>query len=118
MAGSSAGNISRHATPVPDINDQCKALMIHLRANPLASGPIPVIPVGTPIAFFGPIHAAHMAGMMTVRVVSTALPTPQTTTSTTVEACWTYYNQGVQHGTSLPSLIPGNATQTQQAPHP
>jgi len=90
--------------------------MIHLRANPLAPGPTPVILVGTPIAFFGPIHAAHMSGMMTARGIPTALQIPQTTTSTTVEACWTYYNQGVQHSITLPSLLPGNATQTQQTP--
>jgi len=116
MAGSSAGNISRHATPVPDINDQWMALMIHLRANPLAPSTTPVIPVGTPITFFGPIHAAHISGMMTARGIPIALQIPQTTTSTTAEACWTYYNQGVQHGITLPSLLPGNATQTQQAP--
>jgi len=119
MAASSlGGNISRHATLVPDVNDQWKALMIHLRANPLIPGPTPVIPISTPIAFFGPIHAAHVIGMMTACGIPTALPIPQTTTSTTAEACWTYYNQGVQHGISLPSLIPGNATQTQQAPAP
>jgi len=90
--------------------------MIHLRANPLAPGPTPVIPVGTTIAFFGPIHAAHMSGMMTARGILIALQIPQTTTSTTAEACWTYYNQGVQHGITLLSLLPGNATQIQQAP--
>jgi len=118
MAGSSTGNISRYATPIPDINDQWKALMIHLRANPLIPGPIPVIPVGTPIAFFGPIHAAHVSGMMTARGIPTALQIPQTTTSTTAKAYWTYYNQEVQHGIILPSLLPGNVTQTQQAPGP
>jgi len=90
--------------------------MIHLRANPLTPGPTPIIPVGTPIVFFGPIYAAHIVGMMTTYGVPTALLIPQTTTSTTAEACWTYYNQGIQPGISLPSLIPGNATQTQQAP--
>jgi len=118
MAGSSAGNISRHTTAIPDINDQWKALMIYLSANPLVPGPTPIIPVGTPIAFFGPIHLAHMSGMMTARGIPTVLQIPQTTPSTTAEACWTYYNQGVQHGISLPSLLPGNSMQTQQAPAP
>jgi len=87
IASSSADNISRHATPVADINDRWKALVIHLRASPLAPGPTPVIPVGTPIAFFGPIPAAHMSGMMTARDIPIALQIPQTTTSTTAEAC-------------------------------
>ena len=118
MAGSSAGNISRHATPIPDINDQWKALMIYLRANPLTPGPTPIIPTSTTISFFGPIHAAHMAGMMTACGIPTALQIPQTTTTTTAEACWTYYNQGVQYGITLPSLLPGNTTQPQQTPAP
>jgi len=116
MAGSYAGNISRHATPIPDINDQWKALMIYLRANPLAPGPTSVIPVGTPIAFFGPIHAAHMLGIMTVPSIPTLLHILQSTTSTTTKACWIYYNQGVQYSIILPSLLPGNTTQQQQTP--
>ena len=92
--------------------------MIHLRANPLAPGPTPVIPVGTPITFFGPIHAAHMSGIMTAHGILTLLQIPQTMTSTTAEACWTHYNQGVQHGITLPFLLPGNTTKQQQTPTP
>jgi len=55
---------------------------------------------------------------MIARGVPTTIQIPSTTTSMTAEACWTYYNQGVQYGTTLPTLIPGTATQDRSAPAP
>jgi len=92
--------------------------MIFLRANPLAPVATPLILVGMPIKFFIPIYAAHMAAIMTAQGIPITIKIPESTTTTTAEAWWTYYNQGVQYGTSLPSLIPGNAMQTLQAPAP
>ena len=75
--------------------------------NPLPAASSSTLPDATPPSFLGSIYPAHGAGLLTARGIPTTFQIPQVQTTAAESALWAYYNQGFQHGLTLPPLTQG-----------
>lgn len=110
----SSSNTSSHAE-TPAVETSWHTLMIYLHANPLPTLVRPVIPTGTPIEFFGYIHAAHNTGVISSRGTLIPFPIPDESTTTCGASLWYYYNSGFVYGLCLwtePTTAPTSSTRT------
>jgi len=70
-----------------------------------------------PSQFLGLIYGAHNAGISTARGIQVHFDIPVVGTGTAALTLWAYYNQGYQHGLTLPPLTQ-NVQHTPTAPAP
>lgn len=119
-AAAAATGLSRSATPAqqPSITDSWRALLARLTSTPLHTSPAPTIPSGIPAQFIGYIYNAHNAGLTSARGIPTQFETPLANTSAVAQVLWAFYNQGYQHGLTMPSLIQNTTPITHSAPAP
>jgi len=120
-SSSTAGaQISRTETPAQatSIEEAWRSFYGLIRATPLQLSSFPTIFGGVPSQFLGLIYGAHNAGVSTARGTHTNFDIPVVGTGTAALTLWAYYNQGYQHGLTLPPLTQNTLSHPPSAPAP
>jgi len=118
-SSSTAGaQISRTDTPAQatSIEKAWRSFYGLIRATPLQPSSFPTIFGGVPSQFLGLIYGAHNAGVSTARGTHTNFDIPVVGTGTAALTLWAYYNQGYQHGLTLPPLTQNTSSHPPSAP--
>jgi len=118
-SSSAAGaQISRTNTPAQatSIKEAWRSFYALIRATPLQPSSFPTIFGGVPSQFLGLIYGAYNAGASTARGTHTNFDMPVVRTGTAALTLWAYYNQGYQHGLTLPPLIQNTPSHHLSAP--
>jgi len=112
--------ISRTNTPAQatSIEEAWRSFDGLIRATSLQPSPFPTIFGGVPSQFLGLIYGAHNAGVSTARGTHTNFDIPVVGTGTAALTLWAYYNQGYQHGLTLPLLTQNTSSHPSSAPAP
>jgi len=100
------------------IEEGCRSFHALIQATPLQPSLFPMIFKELPSQFLGFIYGAHNAGVSTARSTYTTFDIPVVGTSTAALTLWSYYNQGYQHGLTLPLLIQNTISHPPSAPAP
>jgi len=119
-SSATGAQISRTATPTQaiTIEEAWRSFYALVRATPLQASPFPTIPGGVPSQFLGLIYGAYNAGILTARGTQVHFDIPVVGTNTAALTLCAYYNQGYQHGLTLPPLTQNTSAHPPSAPAP
>jgi len=120
FSSATGAQISRTATPAQaaTIEKARRLFDALIRATPLQASPFPTIPGGVPSQFLGFIYGAPNVGISTAHGTQVHFDIPVVGTGIAVLTLWAYYNQGYQHGLTLPSLTQNTPSHPPPAPAP
>jgi len=110
-----AEDVTTSATITTEDAWRILASAIIRNALPVASSL--TLPDAMPASFLGSIYPAYGAGLLTTRGIPTTFQIPQVQTTAAESVLWAYYNQGFQHGLTLPPLTQGSAPSAAPSSH-
>jgi len=119
-SSATGAQISRTETPAQatSIEEAWRSFYGLIRATPLQLSSFPTIFSGVPSHFLGLIYGAHNTRVSTARGTHTNVDIPVVGTGTAALTLWAYYNQGYQHGLTLPPLTQNTPSHPPSAPAP
>jgi len=121
-SSSSAAEVQILRTETPaqatSIEEAWRSFYGLIRATPLQPSSFPTIFSGVPSQFLGLIYSTHNARVSTARGTHTNFDIPVVGSGTVALTLWTYYNQGYQHGLTLPPLTQNTSSHPPSAPAP
>jgi len=118
-SSSAAGaQISRTDTPAQatSIEEAWRSFYRLIRVTSLQPSSFPTIFGGVPSQFLRLIYGTHNAGVSTTHGTHTNFDIPVVGTGTAALTLWAYYNQGYQHGLTLPPLTQNTSSHPPSAP--